>query len=76
MGTAVIWSKDPKDWAIDNKTWFESDVRTNIQLYVNGTKTPGLIMLEHELFPESADAFIMEYPTFKEKGWEVDNVVR
>jgi chitin deacetylase len=72
----VIWNQDPQDWRIDNKTYFESDARAKIQSYVNGTKTPGLLMLEHELFVESADAFIQEYPTFAEKGWETNNIVR
>jgi len=75
---AVIWNHDPKDWAIDNKTWFESDVKSeiesfnffalrdlplhtdfvssseDIETFVNGPKTPGLLMLEHELSEGSA----------------------
>ncbi len=41
-----------------------------------GPKTPGLIILEHELTPDTVQAFINAYPSMKANGWNTTSVTR
>ena len=40
-----------------------------MQKWLTGPKTPGLIILEHEVSNDTVTAFIDNYPLFKQNGW-------
>jgi chitin deacetylase len=41
-----------------------------------GPKTPGLIILEHELSTQSVNAFIAAYPVMKANGWNITSAAQ
>ena len=41
-----------------------------------GPKSPGLIVLEHELSEQSVGAFISAYPVIKANGWKTQSTAR
>lgn len=43
---------------------------------IYGPKTPGLLVLEHELSSGSVDAFIEAYPKIVSQAWKIANIVR
>uniref|UniRef100_A0A0W0FJT9 chitin deacetylase n=1 Tax=Moniliophthora roreri TaxID=221103 RepID=A0A0W0FJT9_MONRR len=43
---------------------------------IPGSKTPGLIVLEHELSDQSVQAFMANYPKVKSNGWETESLAR
>ena len=48
--------------------------RTLAQGYASGPKSPGLIILEHELSNESVQAFMAGYPLMKQNNWTLVSV--
>ena len=42
----------------------------------SGPKSPGLIILEHELANETVQAFMEAYPLIKQNGWNYTSVAR
>jgi len=47
-----------------------------MQTWLTGPKTPGLIILEHELSDESVQAFIDNYPLIGANGWNPVSVAQ
>lgn len=45
-------------------------------LTTTGSKSPGLIILEHELSQMSVDAFIRAFPMIWSNGWRIQSVAR
>jgi chitin deacetylase len=41
-----------------------------------GPKSPGLVILEHELTPQSVAAFISAYPLIKGNGWSLQSLTQ
>lgn len=62
--TTVIWNQDSQDWTMDatppgtNLQRIQDDFTT----WLNGPRSPGLIVLEHEITPGDVTAFINMYP--------------
>jgi hypothetical protein len=49
-------------------------IQTNFQRWLAGPKTPGLIVLEHELTDNTVQAFLNAYPLFAQNGWETVSI--
>lgn len=41
-----------------------------------GSKSPGLVVLEHELSTQSVAAFIAAYPVIKANGWKTQSLLQ
>lgn len=57
------------DWQLSNHAISQSTVESSIKSWYNGPKSPGLIVLEHELSTFSVQAFIDTFPVLKANGW-------
>ncbi|PWN23700.1 glycoside hydrolase/deacetylase [Microstroma glucosiphilum] len=76
----VLWVADSNDWCLgaDYKTECPPDntigasyesVASYIKTHVTGSKSPGIILLEHEIEAPSLSLFQGYYPTLRENGW-------
>ncbi|KAI0347541.1 glycoside hydrolase/deacetylase [Trametopsis cervina] len=67
----VIWNQDSEDWSIGSPGGPTLQaVEQNLNKWYAGPKSPGLIILEHELSTSTVQAFIDSYPTLKSNGWQ------
>lgn len=48
----------------------------HISIFVAGSKSPGLIVLEHELSDMSVASFIAAYPVIKANNWTMKSVAQ
>lgn len=67
--TTVIWNQDTGDWSLSLNGTTVQQVQSNFQRWLTGPKTPGLIVLEHELSDAAVQTFITAYPLIKSNGW-------
>lgn len=67
--TAIMWNHDTDDY--DIATGGQTMVKVNglMSQWLSGPKSPGLLILEHELAQQTAQAFINSYPLIKQNGW-------
>ncbi|GAA99833.1 carbohydrate esterase family 4 protein [Mixia osmundae IAM 14324] len=65
--TTVIWNHDTDDWS---SAVSASELATELTTWIALPKSPGLIMLEHELSNKSVTGFIDAYPQMKSAGWQ------
>ncbi|KAG8899834.1 hypothetical protein FRC00_000861 [Tulasnella sp. 408] len=72
--TQVDWNQDTDDWEIPEGKNTEAKVASMFQKWLTGPKSPGLIILEHELADSTVDAFINAYPLMKSNGWDTRNI--
>lgn len=80
----VLWNHDTNDWCLNDQGGSAcpesnpgkdyASVAAAAAAGVNGAKTPGLIMLEHELTHASISVFKNYYPNLKSIGWTAANV--
>lgn len=63
------------DWALPGGTTV-SKIEADLKKWLTGKKSPGLIILEHELSTESVQAFITAYPLMKSNGWNITSAAR
>jgi len=69
---AIIWNQDTEDWSIGSPGGTTPEaVAANLNTWITGPKSPGLIILEHELTNDTVQAFINAYPAMKSNGWNV-----
>lgn len=76
----VMWDAECNDWCIqaDGQTACPGrqpgdtldSVHAAVQTSLNGPKSPGVIMLEHELNHYTIDVFQQYYPTLAGLGWQ------
>jgi chitin deacetylase len=74
--TTVTWNRDSRDWAIPYL--FSQTVEKSIdevRSYVNGSKSPGMNILEHELNGECVAVFEGVYGDYVSNGWDIRNLV-
>ncbi|KAH7929448.1 carbohydrate esterase family 4 protein [Leucogyrophana mollusca] len=70
--TTVIWNQDTDDWSLHEAGGTTLDkIATLMQTWLTGPKTPGLIILEHELMVDTVGAFIAAFPLMKSNGWNM-----
>ncbi|KAK0190940.1 carbohydrate esterase family 4 protein [Armillaria mellea] len=72
----IIWNHDTDDWSLSAGTVTQQQISTNMNTWLIGPKTPGLIILEHELTTDTVQAFINAYPSMKANGWNTTSVTR
>ncbi|KAH0839752.1 carbohydrate esterase family 4 protein [Lanmaoa asiatica] len=70
--TTVIWNQDTDDWTLDQiaPATTPEKIGAQMQTWLTGPKTPGLIILEHELSDLSVASFISAYPVMVANGWK------
>jgi chitin deacetylase len=50
-------------------------IQANFQRWLSGPKTPGLVVLEHELSDGAVQSFITAFPLIKQFNWDLKSVV-
>ncbi|GAA5967918.1 hypothetical protein JCM21900_000745 [Sporobolomyces salmonicolor] len=79
----VIWNQDSNDWCLNDQGGTdcvgsgpanEAALQTELRGFQDGPKTPGLIVLEHELTNYSVEGFMSTYSNLKSKGWSAANI--
>ncbi|KAH9936960.1 carbohydrate esterase family 4 protein [Amylocystis lapponica] len=75
--TTIFWNQDTEDWSIGEAGGTTSaKVNASLTKWFTGPKSPGLIILEHELSNMTVDAFITAFPLLAENNWTVTSVAR
>ncbi|KAK0206558.1 hypothetical protein DFS33DRAFT_1272999 [Desarmillaria ectypa] len=72
----IIWNQDTDDWSLATGGNTMQAISDNMNRWLTGPKTPGLIILEHELTTDTVQAFINAYPAMKSNGWNTTSVAR
>ncbi|THG95798.1 hypothetical protein EW026_g5905, partial [Hermanssonia centrifuga] len=73
--TTIVWNQDTEDWSIGEAGGTTSDaVHASLTKWLTGPKSPGLIILEHELTTSTVQAFIDAFPMIKGNGWDITSV--
>ncbi|KAJ7063728.1 carbohydrate esterase family 4 protein, partial [Mycena amicta] len=70
--TTVIWNQDTEDWSLTSTPpgTTLSQISESMAQWLK-TKSPGLVILEHELSSQSVQAFKSAYPVMKSNDWNV-----
>ncbi|KZV74255.1 carbohydrate esterase family 4 protein [Peniophora sp. CONT] len=71
--TTVIWNHDSDDWAITSASQ-QTTAENNIKSWYQGTKSPGLVILEHELRDYTVNTFMDTWSYAVAAGWTVKSV--
>jgi chitin deacetylase len=66
--TTVVWNQDSQDWTMAAGTTTLPAIQTAFTGWLNGPRTPGLIVLEHEITGDDVSAFINMYPLIASAG--------
>ncbi|KAF8505848.1 glycoside hydrolase/deacetylase [Russula emetica] len=68
--TAIVWNHDTNDWQLSTGGTTQDQISSNMKKWLEGSKTPGLIILEHELTNDTAQAFINNYYLIPSNNWK------
>ncbi|KAI0743087.1 glycoside hydrolase/deacetylase [Daedaleopsis nitida] len=76
--STVLWNQDPRDWSIGEpggatRAAVDADLH---QWITTAPKSPGLVILEHELMNDTVGAFIQAFPLIAQNGWTFESVAR
>ncbi|KAI1786526.1 glycoside hydrolase/deacetylase [Ganoderma leucocontextum] len=75
--TTVIWNQDTEDWSVGEATGTtRENVDQNLQKWISAPKSPGLVILEHELTNDTVGAFIQVFPLIAQNGWKFESLAR
>ncbi|CDO75610.1 Carbohydrate Esterase Family 4 protein [Trametes cinnabarina] len=75
--TTVIWNQDTEDWSIGQPGGTTRDkVNASLKQWITGPKSPGLIILEHELSNNTVGAFIEAFPLIQQNGWKFVSIAQ
>ncbi|KAI9000987.1 hypothetical protein BD414DRAFT_473280 [Trametes punicea] len=73
--TTIVWNQDTEDWSIGEAGGTtRAKVDASLKQWISGPKSPGLIILEHELTNNTVDAFIQAFPLIAQNGWKIVSV--
>ncbi|KAJ4481538.1 hypothetical protein C8J55DRAFT_473882 [Lentinula edodes] len=73
----ILWNQDTEDWSLtETGGTTAAAINASMTTWLTGSKTPGLIILEHELSDESVQAFEAAYPVMKSNGWNLQSVAQ
>ncbi|TFK75908.1 glycoside hydrolase/deacetylase [Pluteus cervinus] len=72
----VVWNQDTNDWAISTNGNTVDKVVSTLTGYLTGPKTPGLIILEHEIVDGTVQAWINAFPMIKANGWNMISLAK
>ncbi|WVR06396.1 hypothetical protein IAU60_003427 [Kwoniella sp. DSM 27419] len=71
----VVWNTDSADWAIGNNPQYTREsVEAMMDGWLQGNKSNGLLLLEHELNDNTVTVFETEFPKIAQNGWKLQNV--
>ncbi|KAK6908129.1 hypothetical protein I203_102130 [Kwoniella mangroviensis CBS 8507] len=71
----VVWNTDSADWAIGSDARYTHDsVVSQVNQWLSGNKTNGLLLLEHEIQQTEVDVFKAIFPSIGSNGWTIKNV--
>ncbi|KAI0254781.1 hypothetical protein BJV78DRAFT_1370340 [Lactifluus subvellereus] len=76
--TTIVWNQDTQDWTLGTNgtsATTPAQIHNNMQAWLTGNYSPGLIILEHELTDQSVQAFIDNYPLIGVNNWKPVSVV-
>ena len=59
------------DWSLTTGGTTPEAVNASLTQWLTGPKSPGLIILEHELTNQSSQSFIDAYPLMSSTGWNI-----
>lgn len=76
--TTVVWNQDTNDWSLSDSPPGTTAAKVNASLtqWLTGPKSPGLIILEHELSNQSVASFQAAYPMMLSTGWQVTSLAK
>ncbi|KAF7336166.1 Carbohydrate esterase family 4 protein [Mycena venus] len=71
--TTVIWNQDTSDWSLSDSPPGTTAAKINSSMtqWLTGPKSPGLIILEHELSEQAVATFMSAYPVMQKNNWNV-----
>lgn len=69
-----IFSTD--DWEMATGVTTLQAINASMTKWLNGPKTPGLIILEHELDNSTSQSFIDAHPLMVSTGWKIESVAQ
>jgi len=72
----IIWNHDTLDWSLTTGGTNPQAVSAALTQWLTGPKSPGLLILEHELTPESSQSFIDAYPLMSSSGWNITSATQ
>ncbi|TFK55730.1 glycoside hydrolase/deacetylase [Heliocybe sulcata] len=72
--TTIIWNQDTEDWSLTSGGTTMQAINSSMTQWLTGPKTPGLIILEHELSAQSVQAYMDAYPVMIQNGWKLQSV--
>ncbi|KAF8516469.1 carbohydrate esterase family 4 protein [Hysterangium stoloniferum] len=67
--TQINWNQDSADWNLATGARTQAQVEGALTGWYSGPKSPGLIILEHELTDKTSQAFIDTFPVLKSHNW-------
>ncbi|KAI0743073.1 hypothetical protein C8Q80DRAFT_1273630 [Daedaleopsis nitida] len=66
-----------EDWSIGEANGAtRPGVDANLKKWISGAKSPGLIILEHELTNDTVGAFMQAFPLIAQNGWNFKSLAR
>ncbi|KAI0005090.1 hypothetical protein BJV74DRAFT_324907 [Russula compacta] len=68
--TTIVWNQDTEDWQLTSNGITPAQISRKMQEWLAGPKSPGLVILEHELSNQSVQAFLDNYHFIVENGWK------
>ncbi|KAF9451726.1 carbohydrate esterase family 4 protein [Macrolepiota fuliginosa MF-IS2] len=66
----VIWNQDTEDWSLGAGGTTIEEVGTQMDSWLSGPKSPGLVILEHEDSTDAVTCFKNAFPKIVAKGWK------
>lgn len=72
--TTVIWNQDSQDWNIGAAGITLQSVEASMVTWLAGPKTPGLMILEHEITANDVTNFMTSYPLMKSNNWTIHSI--
>jgi chitin deacetylase len=70
----IMWNQDTEDWSISQGGTTPEVVASSLTKWIQGPKSPGLIILEHELTDTTVQLFMDAVPQAKAAGWKIASV--
>jgi chitin deacetylase len=68
--TAVMWNQDTNDWGMPDYQ-NAAQIAKDMETWMQGPKSPGLMILEHELTDDTSGVFInTTWPLAQKYGWK------
>lgn len=71
--TTVVWNFDTDDWSLTDTPPGTTAAKINSSMHewLTGPRSPGLIILEHELSNQSVASFVAAYPVMQQNNWNI-----